>query len=65
MEEYLSQLIPREKWIYVNHVMVDHGRGILKSIRPKCGECPLRELCSYAKGLVKKKDIKWGKEKAQ
>ena len=58
VEEYLSQLIPREKWIYVNHAMVDHGKKICNPVRPKCGECPLRELCPYAKGLVKKNDIK-------
>ncbi|WP_456422804.1 endonuclease III domain-containing protein [Thermococcus sp.] len=58
VEEYLMELIPREKWIYVNHAMVDHGRAICKPIRPKCDECPLRELCPYAKGLVTDEDIK-------
>ena len=58
VEEYLRELIPREKWIYVNHAMVDHGRSICKPIRPRCNECPLRELCPYAKGLVKDGDIK-------
>ncbi|WP_297491248.1 endonuclease III [Thermococcus sp.] len=58
VEEYLRELIPRGKWIYVNHAMVDHGRSICKPIRPRCNECPLRELCPYAKGLVKDEDIK-------
>ena len=58
VEEYLKELIPRDKWIYVNHAMVDHGRTVCKPIKPKCEKCPLRELCPYAKGLVKDEDIK-------
>jgi len=57
VEEYLMKLIPREKWIYVNHAMVDHGRAVCKPIRPKCDECPLRDLCPYARGLVTEEDI--------
>lgn len=52
VEEYLTALIPKDKWIYVNHAMVDHGKTICNPIRPKCEQCPLRELCPYAKGLV-------------
>ena len=58
VEQYLVKLIPRDKWIYVNHAMVDHGRSICRPIRPRCEECPLRELCPYAKGLVKDEDIR-------
>ena len=58
VEEYLVRLIPRDKWIYVNHAMVDHGRKICKPIKPNCDVCPLRELCPYAKGLVTDADIK-------
>ncbi|NJF24596.1 endonuclease III [Thermococcus sp. Bubb.Bath] len=64
VEEYLTELIPKEKWIYVNHAMVDHGRSICRPINPKCEECPLRELCPYAKGIVRDEDIKGsGKKK--
>ena len=58
VEQYLVKLIPKDKWIYVNHAMVDHGRSICRPIRPRCEECPLRELCPYAKGLVKDEDIR-------
>jgi len=64
VEEYLTALIPEEKWIYVNHAMVDHGRSICRPVNPKCEECPLRELCPYARGLVTDADIKGsGKKK--
>ncbi|QDA31559.1 endonuclease III [Thermococcus indicus] len=58
VEEYLAELIPREKWIYVNHAMVNHGKRICNPIRPKCENCPLRELCPYAKGMVTDEDLK-------
>jgi endonuclease-3 len=58
VEEYLAELIPYEKWIYVNHAMVDHGKNICRPIGPKCDSCPLRELCPYAKGLVTDADLK-------
>lgn len=63
VEEYLMELIPRNLWIYVNHAMVDHGKRICRPIRPRCGECPLRELCSYAKGMVKEEDIRGSRGK--
>jgi len=63
VEEYLVRLIPRDKWIYVNHAMVDHGRKICKPIKPNCDTCPLRELCPYAKGLVTDADIKGNSRK--
>ncbi len=43
---------------HVNRISKHHGKKICNPVRPKCGECPLRELCPYAKGLVKKNDIK-------
>ncbi|WP_297421811.1 endonuclease III [Thermococcus sp.] len=58
VEEYLKELIPEDRWIYVNHAMVDHGKSICRPVKPLCEECPLRELCPYAKGLVKKEDIR-------
>ncbi len=64
VEEYLSELIPENLWIYVNHAMVDHGKRICRPIGPRCGECQLRELCPYAKGLVTDEDIK-GSSKAR
>ncbi|MFA4639644.1 endonuclease III domain-containing protein [Pyrococcus kukulkanii] len=45
VEERLKQLIPREEWLYVNHAMVDHGKRICRPIKPRCEECPLRDLC--------------------
>lgn len=63
VEEYLMELIPKDKWIYVNHAMVDHGKKICNPIRPKCDECPLKEPCPYARGLVTDGDIKGSSKK--
>ncbi|AEH24028.1 endonuclease III domain-containing protein [Pyrococcus yayanosii] len=45
VEEYLKVLIPKEEWLYVNHAMVDHGKKVCRPIKPKCNECPVRNLC--------------------
>ncbi|AMM54683.1 endonuclease III domain-containing protein [Pyrococcus kukulkanii] len=45
VEERLKQLIPRKEWLYVNHAMVDHGKRICRPIKPRCDECPLKDLC--------------------
>ncbi|MDK2984168.1 MAG: endonuclease [Thermococcaceae archaeon] len=58
VEEYLKELIPKDLWIYVNHAMVDHGKRICKPTNPKCNECPLQNLCPYAKGQIKEEKIK-------
>lgn len=58
VEEYLIVFILKEKWIYVNYVMVDYGRSICWLINFKCEECLLREFCFYVKGFVIDEDIK-------
>ncbi len=62
VEEYLGELIPEDLWIYVNHAMVDHGKAMCRPIGPRCNECPLRDLCPYAKGLV---DLKNGRRRGK
>ncbi|ASJ11046.1 endonuclease III [Thermococcus sp. P6] len=58
VEEYLKRLIPQDRWIYVNHAMVDHGKTVCRPLNPKCDSCPLRQLCPYAMGLIRREDIR-------
>ncbi len=44
-EQDLQRLIPRAKWGDAHHWLIWHGRKICKAPKPKCGECPLVELC--------------------
>ncbi len=48
-ERQMTKLIPREKWGQAHHWLIYHGRQLCKAQRPLCSECPVRELCPYAK----------------
>ncbi|HEX4142399.1 MAG TPA: endonuclease III [Pirellulales bacterium] len=53
IERDLMQLIPRSQWIDFSHRLIHHGRQICVARRPKCGECPLDDLCPKV-GVVSK-----------
>jgi len=44
----LLALFPREMWKVVNSQWVRFGREICIARRPRCSECPLRDLCPSA-----------------
>lgn len=45
VEKDLMRKIPRDKWIDAHHWLIYHGRNICRARAPKCGECPLADLC--------------------
>ena len=49
VERILSDLIPPEEQADYCHRMVLFGREFCTARAPKCGECPLRELCLKGK----------------
>lgn len=48
-EFQLMKVIPREHWSRLNLQLMDHGRAICISGRPRCAECRLKEFCPGAK----------------
>ncbi len=48
IESDLMQQFPRERWTMLAHYLIDHGRAICDARRPRCGECPLADLCPSA-----------------
>jgi endonuclease-3 len=48
IEQDLTQVIPREKWIQFSHQIIWHGRRVCQARKPKCIECNMESLC-YAK----------------
>ncbi|MDR2197739.1 MAG: endonuclease III [Coriobacteriales bacterium] len=50
VERDLLKLYPRELWGPVNHQWVLFGREVCIARRPRCSECPLRDLCPSATG---------------
>jgi len=47
VENRLMYLLPEEKWSNAHHTMIFFGRYHCTAKRPKCGECPLYEMCGY------------------
>lgn len=49
MARDLEALIPREAWTTYTHRVIDHGRLVCVARRPRCGVCPLADLCPGAR----------------
>jgi len=50
----LMQLFPRESYLKVHLLLIEHGRRTCRARRPLCRNCVLLEHCSFGQGLVKK-----------
>ncbi|MEK7548045.1 MAG: endonuclease III [Patescibacteria group bacterium] len=48
IERILMKKVPRKDWGIFPHLLVFHGRQICVARRPKCGMCPLNEICPSA-----------------
>lgn len=53
VEEALMRKVPQEEWSITHHRMIFFGRYHCKAQAPKCGECPLLELCREGKKRMK------------
>jgi endonuclease-3 len=43
-ERELASLLPRDRWLEVNELLVTHGREVCRPIGPRCEACPI-EAC--------------------
>ena len=46
-ERQLKASIPKENWIDLHLQLIYHGRKTCTARKPKCGECPLFEVCQW------------------
>ena len=44
-EQDLLKLLPREYWRDVNHQWIRFGREVCSAKVPRCGECPMADIC--------------------
>jgi endonuclease-3 len=51
IEFELMDLIPKKDWIDFSHELIWHGRRLCPARKPKCPQCPLRELCDYGRKI--------------
>jgi len=45
IERDLMRIVPREDWLDLNSMLVDHGRKTCRARKPDCPACPIRHLC--------------------
>lgn len=48
IERDLCELFNRRSWIDMSHRMILHGRYVCIARNPRCGQCPLNEVCPSA-----------------
>jgi endonuclease III len=48
IERELMELFPRTWWTLSSHLLILHGRKTCVARRPRCGECPVADLCPSA-----------------
>lgn len=50
LQRMLSDLVPPNLRYSLHVNLVEHGRAVCKAGRPLCGQCELRNFCSYYRG---------------
>lgn len=48
IEFALSEIVPKSKWVIFTHLLIAHGRKYCTARKPKCRECPIKNLCPSA-----------------
>ena len=48
VEQDLMRIVPRPEWIHFSHLLIFHGRRICVARNPRCGVCPLQDICPSA-----------------
>lgn len=46
-EKALMEVIPKNRWSHMHHVLIFHGRRCCTARNPKCDECCVRDVCRY------------------
>ena len=46
-EKALMEVIPKNRWSHMHHVLIFHGRRCCTARNPKCEECCIRDVCRY------------------
>ncbi len=48
IERELMEIVPRADWFQLTYLLIEHGRAVCMAKRPRCGECPLQDICPSA-----------------
>ncbi len=58
VEKDLAKKIPKEYWLELSLLLIEHGKHICKARKPLCDKCPLTDLCEYYQKEVVKVEEK-------
>lgn len=50
VKEALQGALPRGDWGYADGALLQIGKDYCKPRKPRCGDCPLKELCNHERG---------------
>lgn len=45
VETDLQTLFPKERWVFLHHALILHGRRVCMARSPACGVCPMADFC--------------------
>ncbi len=51
-EKQLQEVIPKDLWILMHHLLIFHGRRCCTARNPKCNLCPISKYCVYYKDNI-------------
>jgi endonuclease III len=58
IEQDLIALFPKEAWKRINFTLMQHGRAVCTSQRPKHGQCIIRDDCRYYQRLHNQSELR-------
>jgi len=47
VEQALMRRVPKEYLQHAHHWLILHGRYVCTARKPRCGDCPVRDLCEF------------------
>jgi len=63
VERQLMAILPRERWTRTTDLLIFHGRRICIARKPRCGICPVQDLCPSAAYFLNGKVPPWERAK--
>ncbi len=48
IERDLMEIYPKDQWLKLTYLLINHGRAICEAKKPKCDQCVLSDICPSA-----------------